>query len=96
MPAVSRLGDACTEATFSAHTISSNSANVLVNGKGCATKNKTVTTHVSGETTHPGTGNKISGGLATVKVNGIDIARVGDAVDCGSEISAGSPNVTAG
>ena len=96
MAAVSRLGDACTEATFSAHTISSNSANVMVNSKGCATLNKTVTTHVSGGTTHLGTSAKISGGSATVLVNGLKIARVGDAVDCGSAISAGSPDVNAG
>nr|AKN37320.1 hypothetical protein [Vibrio sp. 1F_97] len=38
----------------------------------------------------------LSGGSSSVFVNGKPLGRVGDAVDCGSVVAAGSSNVFAG
>jgi uncharacterized Zn-binding protein involved in type VI secretion len=46
-----------------------------------------------GNPPHPG---HVALGLATVTINDLPAARVGDPIDCGGDMSTGSPNVVIG
>jgi len=66
--------------------------NVYANGKLIAV----VGTMVSGHDLPPHDAPTLIMGSGTVKINGIAVCRVGDAVSCAHTISSGSPNVNVG
>ena len=95
MPAAARLGDQCSgHGCFPPRTGVNASGNVFFNG---------IPAHIVGngwnlhccprQGCHPGT---IAVGLGSVFINGQPAARIGDSIDCGSSIAAGSSNVFLG
>lgn len=91
MPAASRLNDPCTgHGCFPPRNNASASSDVLVNGKGVHREGDDWAVHCCGPSCH---GGKTAQGSPNVFVNGKAKARIGDAVDCGSAIAAGSSNV---
>lgn len=94
MPNVTRLGDNCTgHDACGGVPLISGSDNVLVNGKSCGRKGDNYASH--GCLVHPGHSDVIAAGSATVFVNSIPIARIGDSVSIGGSVADGSPNVIA-
>ena len=95
MAAVARLGDICTgHGCWPPRTGVSASPNVFVNGIAAHRLNDPWDTHCCPtDGCHPGT---VSQASSRVFINGKGIARIGDVIDCGSLIAAGSPNVNAG
>lgn len=95
MPGVTRLGDACTgHGAFPPRNNIEASANVIVNGKGAVRKGDAWDTHCNGvPVCHGGVA---ASGSGTVKVNGRDLIRIDDPVDCGSSVAGGSGDVFAG
>ena len=94
MPAVSRQGDPCTgHGNYPPRANDQGSGNVFVNGKGAHRQGDHWPQHCSGNSCHDST---TSGGSSTVFCNGKPLARIGDAVACGSVIAQGSKNVFAG
>lgn len=94
MPAITRLGDACTgHGCFPPRVNNEASENVFVNGIGVHRQEDTWVTHCCGKSCHDGA---LSSGSSTVYVNGKQCGRVGDPVDCGSVVAQGSSNVFAG
>lgn len=95
MPSVSRLGDKCSgHGCFPPRPNSSASGNVFTNG---------IPTHRQSDSWLPHCcpnngchGSVTSAGSSSVYVNGLQIARIGDPVACGSVIAQGSGNVFAG
>ena len=84
-------------------TVLGGSANVKIGNVGVLTQGDPLAVHTITSPTaplpplcvnHPG--QVVNTGSATVFVNGIPIARVGDLVDIGGSITAGIPNVFAG
>ncbi len=96
MPKVTRKGDVCTgHGCWPSRGSTEGSGDVFVNG---------IPVHRQGDAwgahtcpaipeTHAGA---LGAGSATVYVNGKQIGRVGDPVDCGSSVAAGSDDVFAG
>ena len=101
---VAVTGAACTtgHGCDSVTTVLGGSPNVVVNNVGVLRKGDPLAAHTIQQTppllppciNHPG--QMVNTGSATVFVNGIPIARVGDLVDIGGSITAGIPNVFAG
>lgn len=96
MPAVSRLGDNCTgHGCWPPRPSTGASPNVRVNG---------IAAHRQGDAWAPHTcptipethASVLAAGSATVRVNGKQLARIGDPVACGSTVAQGSANVFAG
>ena len=98
MAAVARIGDLISTGHGCDGTapIGEGSTNVFINGIGCARQTDAIAPHtiLSGIVCVPHSA-VINTGLATVLVNGLPIARVGDSADQGSIIE-GSLNVFAG
>jgi len=95
MPAVARQGDGCTgHGNFPPRNSLAGGGNVLINGKPALTQGDGFESHCNPRPTcHNGA---LAGGSGSVLVNGKPLGRVGDAVDCGSVVAAGSPSVFAG
>ena len=94
MPAVTRLGDACTgHGCFPGRPSSSASGDVFVNGIAVHRQGDSWSSHCCGPSCH---GGALALGSGTVFVNGKMIGRIGDPVDCGSAVAVGSGNVFAG
>ncbi len=95
MPAVTRLGDLCTgHGCFPPRPSVSASPNVFVNGiPVCRVSDRYAAHGCSKCPPHPG---NLVQGSATVFVNGMPVSRVGDALNCGSSVMTGSPNVFIG
>jgi uncharacterized Zn-binding protein involved in type VI secretion len=94
MPVVARLGDMSTgHGTFPPRASTSASPDVRVNGIGVLRQTDTYALHCTGPVCHVGT---VSVGSATVRANGLPIARIADPISCGDAIAMGSPNVRAG
>lgn len=94
MPAVSRQDDQCSgHGCFPPRRSTAGSPNVFCTGKPVLRKGDPFEAHSCGDHTHTAT---VSAGSGTVFVNGLALARIGDALDCGSVVAAGSPNVFAG
>lgn len=93
MPAVTRLGDACTgHDGFPPRPSSSASGDVFVNGIAVHRQGDSWASHGCGHTSHA----VLASGSVTVFVNGKMIGRIGDPVDCGSAVAQGSSDVFAG
>ena len=69
------------------------SGNVNVNGRPVVKFGSSWSPHTCDGVTHPGTQ---IGGTFKVLVNGLPMARIGDAISCGSFCATGSTNVFAG
>ena len=101
---VAVTGAACTtgHGCDSVTTVLGGSPNVVVGNVGVLRKGDPLAAHTIQQTppllppciNHPG--QVVNTGSATVFVNGIPIARVGDLVDIGGSITAGIPTVFAG
>lgn len=92
MPAVSRQGDGGTgHGAFPPRTSTAGSGNVFVNGQPIHRVGDAWGVHCDpSPSCHGGT---LAAGSSSVYANGQPIGRIGDPVDCGSAVSAGSPNV---
>lgn len=91
MPAVTRLGDNCTgHGCYGPRPAVSASPDVFANGIPVHRKNDSWVVHCCGPSCHSGL---LAKGSSTVFVNGLDIARIGDPIDCGSASAEGSPDV---
>jgi uncharacterized Zn-binding protein involved in type VI secretion len=96
MPAVSRLGDICTgHGCWPPRPSTGASPNVRVNGIAAHRQGDAWAAHTCPAIpeTHASV---LAAGSATVRVNGKQLARVGDPVACGSAVAQGSANVFAG
>jgi len=96
MPAVSRLGDNCTgHGCWPPRPSTGASPNVRVNGIAVHRQGDAWAAHTC--PTIPEThASVLAAGSTTVRVNGKQLARIGDPVACGSSIAQGSANVFAG
>lgn len=96
MPAVSRLGDTCTgHGCWPPRPSTGASPNVFINGIAAHRQGDAWAAHTC--PTIPEThASVLAAGSATVRVNGKQLARVGDPVACGSSVAQGSANVSAG
>ncbi|WP_420719603.1 PAAR domain-containing protein [Thiomicrorhabdus sp.] len=91
MPAATRLNDPCTgHGCFPPRTNIAASADVIINGQGAHREGDGWGSHCCGPSCHAGT---TASGSPNVFVNGKAKARIGDPLDCGSAIAAGSANV---
>lgn len=95
MSAVTRVGDRCTgHADFPPRESVAGSSDVFINGKPAHREGDAWATHCNAQPVcHAGV---TTGGSATVFINGKPLGRIGDAVDCGSSVASGSPDVFAG
>lgn len=96
MPAVTRLGDACTgHGCWPPRPSTDASPDVFINDIAAHRQGDTWAAHTcpSIPETHASV---LANGSATVFVNGKPLGRIGDPVACGSSVAAGSPNVFAG
>lgn len=92
MPAVTRIGDIGSgHGCFPPSPAVEGSPDVFTNNIPTHRVGDAVQTHCCGSC-H---GRKQSAGSSTVFVNGKAIARIGDAINCGGAMAAGSPNVFA-
>jgi uncharacterized Zn-binding protein involved in type VI secretion len=92
MPKASRVGDLCTgHPAAPPRPAVQGSPDVTLNDRPCLRRTDLLAPH--GNPPHPG---HVEQGLATVTVNDLPAARVGDPVDCGGSMSTGSPNVVIG
>ena len=99
MPAVTRLGDICTgHECFPPRKSTSGSPNVFVNGISAHRQSDSWEAHTCthADTPHGTHGGSLASGSGTVYVNGKQLGRIGDPVDCGSSVATGSGNVYAG
>ena len=109
MPSVATNGSACTTGHGCDTTVKINggSANVIIGSKGVARKDDPLEDHTIDKPTlglpypppplcidHPN--QKVNEGSASVFVNDRPIARVGDSVDVGGEITEGESSVVGG
>ena len=69
------------------------SGDVFVNGIGVHRESDAWGTHCCGSSCHD---SELAAGSSTVYANGLQLARVGDPVACGSAVAEGSDNVFAG
>jgi len=93
MPAATRLGDLSAGHCFNPRGNSSASENVIINNKGAHRVSDTWPSHKCGKSSHPSV---TIGGSATVFINNLAAARIGDPLDCGDVIAQGSENVMVG
>lgn len=95
MPAVTRLGDICTgHADWPPRPSTSASPDVYANGIAVHRQGDSWAVHCNSiPVCH---GGSLASGSSTVYVNGKQIGRIGDPVDCGSSAASGSPDVFAG
>ena len=95
MPAVTSLGDMGSgHGGFPPRPSTSASGDVFVNGIAVHRQGDSWAVHCDpSPSCHAGT---LAAGSSTVFVNGKQIGRVGDPVDCGSSVATGSGNVFAG
>lgn len=96
MPAVSRLGDNCTgHGCWPPRPSTGASPNVRVNGIAAHRQGDAWAAHTCPAIpeTHASV---LAAGSTTVRVNGKQLARIGDPVACGSAVAQGSANVFAG
>ena len=109
MASVATNGSTCTtgHGCDSTTTVNGGSSNVIVGNKGVARKDDPLSDHTIDKPTlglpYPPeplcidhNGQKINEGSATVFVNDEPIARVGDSVDIGGQITSGESSVVAG
>jgi uncharacterized Zn-binding protein involved in type VI secretion len=90
MPAIARLGDICSgHACFPPRVNTSAASKTFINSIPAHRKGDSWATHRCGKSSHGGT---TSGGSGKGFVEGSPLARVGDAIDCGSMIAQGSPD----
>ncbi len=95
MPAVTRLGDACTgHGCFPARPSSGGSPAVFANGTAVHREGDGWSAHACPDT--PPHGGALASGSSTVFAEGRQLGRIGDPVDCGSGVAAGSGDVFAG
>jgi len=93
MSGVARLGDTCTgHGCWPARPNDIASEDVFVNGIGAHRQSDHWVSHCC-ETCHDSI---LASGSSTVFVNGLQMARIGDPVACGSAIATGSTNVICG
>lgn len=93
MPAITRQGDICTgHGCWPPRPSVGGSGNVFVNGIPVHRQGDGWAVHCCKDSCHAGS---LANGSGSVFVNGKPCGRVGDAVDCGSSVAAGSPNVFA-
>lgn len=93
MPAAHRLGDICTgHACFPPRPNIQGSPNVFVNNIPIHRETDAWAVHCCGAACH---GGNLAAGSPDVFVNGLQFARIGDPVDCGSFAATGSPDVFA-
>lgn len=91
---VVRVSDTCSgHGCFGSRMAVVGSPNVFANGIPLHRVGDVWETHCCGPVCHSGVA---ATGSSTVFVNGVPVCRVGDAVDCGSTMIIGSPNVMAG
>lgn len=95
MPAVSRLGDVCTgHGAFPPRNSVSGSGDVFVNGKPIHRQSDGWAVHCNpSPSCHD---SALASGSSTVFANGLQVARIGDPVACGSAVAQGSGDVFAG
>lgn len=96
MPAVTRLGDACTgHGCWPPRPSTGASPDVYVNGIAAHRQGDAWAAHTcpSIPETH---GSVLGSGSSTVFCNGLQLGRIGDPVACGSTVAAGSADVFAG
>jgi uncharacterized Zn-binding protein involved in type VI secretion len=90
---VARLHDICTgHGCFPSRPNVQASPNVFVNSRGAHRQTDAWNVHCCG-----GCHSSIlAAGSSTVFVNSLELGRVGDPVECGSQVATGSPNVFCG
>ena len=95
MPAAARLGDYCTgHGCWPPRDGISASPNVHINGIAAHRLNDPWNVHCCpNDGCHAG---NVASGSASVFINGLPAARIGDSINCGSLIAMGSPNVSIG
>ncbi len=92
MPKASRRGDLCTgHPAAPPRPAVQGSPTVTINDRPCLRQTDLLAPH--GNPPHPG---HVQRGLATVTIDDLPAARVGDPVDCGGSMSTGSPDVVIG
>lgn len=96
MPAVTRLGDACTgHGCWPPRPSAAASPDVFVNGIAAHRQGDAWAAHTC--PTIPEThASVLAAGSSSVYVNGKQLGRIGDPVACGSAVAAGSADVFAG
>lgn len=94
MPAVTRQGvDPSAGHCFSPRPADQGSGDVITNGQPTVRVTDHYPTHTCGTSSHDGAA---ASGSPTVIVNGLQIHRIGDDINCGDTSASGSPNVFAG
>ena len=95
MPAVTRLGDACSgHGSFPPRPSTGASPDVYVNGIAAHRQGDGWAVHCNSvPVCH---GSALAAGSSTVFANGLQLGRIGDPVACGSTVAAGSADVFAG
>ena len=94
MPAVARLGDnGSGHGCYPPRGNNQASDNVYVNGIGVHRQGDSYPSHCCGPSCH---GASLGSGSSSVYINGKQCGRIGDPIDCGSTVAAGSGNVFAG
>lgn len=95
MPAVTRLGDACSgHGSFPPRPSTGASPDVYVNGIAAHRQGDGWAVHCNSvPVCH---GSMLAAGSSTVFANGLQLGRIGDPVACGSTVAAGSADVFAG
>ena len=94
MPPVVRLGDVCTgHAPYPPRPNAEGSPDVFANGIPVHRVGDFWPPHCDPLSCHPGSA---ASGSGSVFANGIPVCRIGDAVNCGSMMAQGSPDVFAG
>ena len=95
MPAVTRLGDACTgHGCYPPRPSAGAAATVFANALAVHRVGDGWTAH--GCAVCPAHGAALGAGSATVFVEGMAVGRIGDPVSCGSTVAEGSTDVFAG
>ena len=97
MPAVTRKGDSGSgHGCFPPRPSSGGSSNVFVNGIPVHRQGDSWPDNVCVVKPHPSHPGSLASGSGTVYANAKQVGRIGDPVDCGSVVAAGSSNVFAG
>lgn len=95
MRSATRLGDYCSgHGCYPPRPNIEGSPNVYVNNRASHRQTDGWADHVCGNERHVGA--KTSTGSSSVYVNGLQAARLGDPIDCGSACIQGSPNTFIG
>lgn len=95
MPQATRLGDMSTgHDSCASRALVTASTNVNINGIPAGRNSDQYAAHgCDAHSTHQ---DSVSGGSATVFINGLSVARVGDSVSIGGTVASGSDNVYVG